>query len=63
MLLTEAHKKRNEDMKDRAKNVSALRPRTVAEALEQYDRIIRTSSRVGWRRTRAEKGPPGPREP
>ena len=58
MMLTEAHKKRNEFMTDRAMKVFGLHPRSVAEAMQQYDRIMRVSSRSGARRTRTEQEPP-----
>lgn len=45
MLLTVVHKKRNEIMKDRAGRVSNAHPRSVAEALAQYDRIKGGSTR------------------
>ncbi len=56
MLLTNAHKKRNEIMKDRAVKFFAGRRMTVAEAMEQYDRIKRQSLRA---RPAARKDVPG----
>lgn len=61
MLLTEAHKKLNAIMQGRAVKSFGQRRRTVAEAMEQYDRIRRGSERAA--RSRAEaaaRATPGP---
>jgi hypothetical protein len=55
MLLTEAHRRRNEFMAGRAGKVFGPQRRSVADALRQYDRIARGSTRT--RRTGEDRWP------
>lgn len=61
MLLTEYHKKLNLETQNLAVKSFGQRRRTVAEAMAQYARIKRQSSRHEARRTEAAPTPGGPR--
>ena len=55
MMLTEFHRQRNAEVEGLAERISKERPRTVAEAMEQYEMVKSQSTRTARRRSAKEK--------